>query len=306
MEDQAGGPKRKKQRKPKKPKGTLRSKVSAAIITTALAVPTASFARAPLKAIDSSIFLSNSTSRNEGPALPSAGPIETSLSYNKGEEPALMVNYTSSDGFTARVAIPIIEGVDFGIPHLVFPGPERTVILTDTHVLVTLGSSASFRGERFLLLDGQYAGSSTVKFRLPEDCLESAGGGIASAAATTSEDGSETVLYFANKDGKVRSSRMHIRCDPYSMAQLSMASPLLVAAGAFVLAYEEGSRNAALLRWTEEEQMYMKELTLPGPAKSAPSVSRIGPDTLISFGSHRVLLMQDDPLNPSSVEVVLQ
>jgi len=212
--------------------------------------------------------------------------VTTTVSVSRGDGGAFfVVSYKNDNGIESSVRLPF-EGENPAI-RFVIPGREISVILTDDAAYLTLGSAAAARGERHILLDGRPTLGNFLRFALPSDCLDAEGGGISSAEVVEGDAG--PVLYFSNISGKVRSTRLNIRDDPYSIAELGMSTPLLVKAGSGVIAYEPGNRRVAFLKWTEDEEMVKAEAMLPSPPSSPPIVEASGPEVRAYFGSTQVI-----------------
>ena len=226
--------------------------------------------------------------------------VSASTRYETSEGATTFVITYEKDGRMKDVHIQLSE--ETGTPQRVMTGAERSVIVTDKAIVITLGYNAAFRNDIFLTIEGPQPLDSSIMFPLPEDCLN---GNLSAYTMVWGGDGEER-LYFANSSGKVRSTRINVRDDPYSIANVGITQGFtLAAAGDYAVGYSAGSNTITFFRGSGEEEMPSSSVQLHNPVSSAPAWREVGGGIEVRFGQERVLLMHADPLDPSKFTAVL-
>jgi hypothetical protein len=183
------------------------------------------------------------------------------------------------------------------------PGRERTVLLFEKSIVIAVGHDARFRGELRLRMDGDFRNGPAVEFPLPEDCRD---GNFRSATVTTGEDGSESILYFMNREGHVRAARIDAWNVPYATEQLPPSETAqLVSLGRGIAVYfEPGSGTLTFLKADFQSSSISTNPQPALPSQAPPLVSSTGAETILSIGGSRFLAAETVPGDFSSLRLV--
>lgn len=191
-------------------------------------------------------------------------------------------------------------------------GRERTVVITENNVIVTLGYEAARRGQRNLEMEGAETRGTTYYYDLPDDVkgyevLEDGSSvlKLQSAALVDDAEGGGATLFFIGRNGHLRATRVERYSEPYASTNIEVnPGARLISAGSVAILAEPG-RNAMLaLNANFEMRMIERELiALPAVPEGVPEMRTSGGDAILSFGNIEVLVLVGEPGNPHSVTI---
>ncbi|MEW5996795.1 MAG: hypothetical protein AB1657_04335 [Candidatus Micrarchaeota archaeon] len=234
---------------------------------------------------------------------PSQGPVDTSIRYTRNEDGQrlLVIDYEDRSGRSAGPIVPLHDGMGSLLQE--FPGAERTVLVFENSVIITIGYDATFRGEFLLKMDGGFRTSTSVEFQLPEDCRN---GNLLSSAVVKDADGTEGILYFINRNGYVRARRTDRMNPPVATAWLPASgnAVLVGLTNGMALHFQPGEDAVTFLKADfGTESILTQERELPG-VESPLTVVRRGMETIIITGGRRFLASETEPGDFSSLGLI--
>lgn len=192
------------------------------------------------------------------------------------------------------------------------PGAERSVVITENSVIITLGYEAARRGERNLVMEGAEIRGNTYYYGLPEDLrgFEALEGGafapkVQSAALAEDPEGGGATLFLMGRDGHLRATRTDRFSEPYVHYDIEInGEARLLGAGTVALLAEPGRNVMLALRADfERGRVERARVELPETPIGTPEIRVVNRDVLLSFGNMQVLVLVGEPGNPNSVMI---
>lgn len=234
---------------------------------------------------------------------PAVGAVDTSYKYitNEDGQDILVVDYRDRSGRVSGPLVPLHDGM--GPLRYRFVGAERTVLVFENSVIITIGYNAAFEGRLLLMMDGRQRTSTSVEFALPEDCQN---GNLVSAAAVRDAGDVEGILYFISRNGLVYARRTDQMDCPFATAMLPASDNAVLAGlpGGIAVHFRPGDSAITFLKADfATETIQVQERPLPGAEPPLTVVQR-GTETIITTGGRRFLVSETRPGDFSSLELV--
>lgn len=195
----------------------------------------------------------------------------------------------------------------------VLPGRERTVVITENNVIVTLGYEAVARGETALVMNGvALKDSNTYYYNLPEDVrgVEELADGrrvprLQSAIMIEDGDGQGETLFFIGRNGHLRATRVERYSEPYARASIEVNEyARLMSAGSVAILAEPGRGvMLALTADFDTHRIVKHAIPLPVTPEGIPEINGTDGNFILAFSNIQVLVLVGEPGNPNSVTI---
>jgi hypothetical protein len=195
----------------------------------------------------------------------------------------------------------------------ILPGRERTVVITEKNIIVTIGYEAALRGRQNLDMEERELRGNTYYYDLPEDVrgAENLPDGrtvprLQSATIVENPGGRRSTVFFISRNGHLRATRVESMSEPYANVNMEInEDACLLNAGTVAILAEPG-RNAilALTADFETDTIIREVLLLPEIPQGNPEIHITGGDIILSFDNMQVMVLVGEPGNPHSISIV--